>query len=284
MTALSRLAIVMLLVPAGACLAIDPPAAAERTVTRTFTVQPHARLHVELHGGAIAIDEGSPGSIRVDLMERVRAGTDRDIEAALADYEISAGQQGDTVAVVARRRQHAGGWTFWQDFDRVHVSARLVVPADVQLDLTTSGGSIAIKGEHGAPLTAHTSGGAISVDEGRAEMDLGTSGGSIRVNHAMESLSAHTSGGSITVGYVGAGAREVDLGTSGGSISVGVDPAASLRFDAGTSGGGVHVSGFEMTMVKDRSHASGQINGGAGLLQARTSGGSITIEAKTKAP
>ena len=47
-----RVAAFVLVLPLSACVSIDLPDAVERTVTKTFTVQPHATVHVKLRGGS----------------------------------------------------------------------------------------------------------------------------------------------------------------------------------------------------------------------------------------
>jgi hypothetical protein len=278
MSASIRLAALVLVLPLSACLSIDLPDAIERTVTKTFTVQPHATVRVKLRGGSISAETGNPGAVTVTLVERVNASSDSQIDALLADYDITLKQEDGDVVVSARRRSD-DDWKLWKG-NRVHISARLVVPSDAKLDFDTSGGSIAVRGDRDDALKADTSGGSISVDGGRGELDVDTSGGSISIARVLTSLKADTSGGSISVGYVGPHATNVDLDTSGGSIRVGVDPNASLRVDAGTSGGGVGVDGLAMSDVeRGRSHIRGSINGGTGRLSANTSGGSITIKA-----
>jgi hypothetical protein len=278
MSALIRVAAFVLVLPLSACVSIDLPDAVERTVTKTFTIQPHSTVHVTLRGGSITAETGDPGAVKVMLVERVNASTDSQIDALLADYDITLKQDAGDVVVSARRRSD-DDWKLWKA-NRVHISARLVVPSDVKLAFDTSGGSIAVRGDRHDALKADTSGGSITVDGGAGELDVDTSGGSIAVKRVLTSLKADTSGGSITVGYVGPHATNVDLDTSGGSIHVGVDADASLRVDAGTSGGGVGVDGLTMSDVeRGRSHIRGSINGGTGRLRADTSGGSVTIKA-----
>lgn len=282
MPALARLIVAATLLPLGsACVAFDMPDAVERAMSRTFAVRPNSQLRVNIRGGSISTQTGEPGSIRVELIERVHARSEQQMDTILENYEISAKQDGDVVSVLARRRPDAE-WKVWRQ-DNVNFSARIVLPPDVALTLATSGGSISVRGERPGDLKANTSGGSIKVDGGAGILDLGTSGGSISVERAMRSVEADTSGGGITVRYVGPDATNVDLDTSGGSIRVGVDPEASLRVDAATSGGSVHVDGLPFTISDNgRSHARGSINGGKGRLHASTSGGSITIGAVTQ--
>jgi hypothetical protein len=281
MSAFARLAVAAMTVSLSACFALDMPDAVERTMSRTFTVRPGSQLRVNIRGGSISTQPGDPGSIRVDLVERVRAKSEQQMDAVLENYEVSAKQDGDVISIVARRRID-GEWKVWK-YDNVNFSARIVVPADVALTLNTSGGSISVHGDRDGDVKAGTSGGGIKVDGGSGTLNLDTSGGSISVERAMRSVEADTSGGGITVRYVGPNATDVNLGTSGGSIRVGVDSEASLRVEADTSGGSVHVDGLPFTISDNsRSHARGAINGGKGRLRASTSGGSITISGLTR--
>lgn len=253
----------------------------ERQVERTFTVAPGSLVSIDISGGSISVTTSTDRAARITLIQRVDVATEREADAALADYTVSFTQQDDKVAVVARRKREVR----WRPGSpRVNISAELAVPADVRLDLDTSGGSIVVRGYRNAALDADTSGGSITVDGGSAGINLDTSGGSIRVGRALSVLHADTSGGSITVDHVGAAAREVTLDTSGGSIRVGVAPTARLNIEASTSGGGVSADGLpiNVTNMRGRSQLSGTLNGGGGRLHAATSGGSVRITASSE--
>jgi len=273
----ARLSVFVLSVAQIACLDMSGVGTMERNVERVFTVKAGSTVQVRLTGGRIAVGAGEPGTVRVRLRQRIAADSEAEADRVLADYEITLIQEGDEVRVVARpkNRDRLSRWS-----NRVQVSAALTAPADVRLDLETSGGGIAVRGNRQAALRAATSGGGIEVDGGAGDLVLDTSGGGITVGRALGVLSADTSGGGITVGYVGAQARQVDLDTSGGGIRVGVDPVASLALSASTSGGGVRIDGLPFTaQAMSRSRAHGTINGGTGRLRAETSGGGIVIQA-----
>ena len=256
-----------------ACFDTSAVGTVERQVERVFKVTAGSTVHLQISGGAITSSTGEPGTVRVTLRQRISADSDAEADRALEEYDITLTQEADDVRVVARPKGRS--WS-----NRVHVGATLTAPADVRLDLETSGGSIAVRGERQAALRAATSGGGIDVEGGAGELDLDTSGGGITVGRALGALSADTSGGGISVGYVGAAAREIDLGTSGGGIRIGVDPAASLAVSASTSGGGVRIDGLPFTpQSQTRSSARGTINSGAGRLRAETSGGGIVVQA-----
>jgi hypothetical protein len=253
----------------------------EREVQRTFHVTAGSLVTVDINGGSIHTATGLAATVRLILHERIAARSEDEAERALANFDVDVSQTDDTVVVRAKRKDRVGSWT---SFDRVQFSAELDVPADVRLDLRTSGGSLRILGDRSAALRAHTSGGSVRADGGAGEMALNTSGGSITVGRVLRTLRATTSGGSIRVGYVGPGARDVELGTSGGSIQAGVDPGASLDASAGTSGGGVRIERLAFDReVRERSRFSGVMNGGQGRLVAHTSGGSILLRAAASA-
>lgn len=275
MTRTSRLIAVLPLLAAVGCY--DQTAVLERRLERSFAVASGSTVRVELAGGSVTTETGPPGRVQVSIRQAVYT---NDNEATanrlLDDYRVDATQEGREVFVVGKRKDVLS----WPRWGRRHVelSATITAPSDVVLELGTSGGRIAVRGERTADVRAGTSGGSVSADGGRADFRLNTSGGSIRVGRVMGRLSADTSGGGIDVGYVGPAARDVVLTTSGGSIRVGVDPKASFAVDAGTSGGSVRVDDLPFDVISHgRSHANGTINGGTNRLRASTSGGGISI-------
>ena len=258
-----------------ACL--DDTAVLERRLERSFDVTPGGTVRVELSGGRVTVLTGEAGRVHASIEQQIF--TDRGESEAnrmLADYHVTASQNGNDVAVLGRRK-NVVSWLRWGP-ERVQLSATLTAPPDTRLELVTSGGSVTVRGERVAPVRAGTSGGSVTLDGGPGPLVLTTSGGSIRVGRALGRLSADTSGGSVSIDYVGARAEDVVLSTSGGSIRIGVDPAASLAIDAGTSGGSVRLQDLPFDAVaQGRSHVKGTMNGGLYRLRASTSGGSIDI-------
>jgi hypothetical protein len=264
-----------------AVVALAAPAQAqiERRLERTFTVAAGHTVDVEVSGGSIRTSTGTGNQVQVTLTQVIHADSDRDADDLLRDYDIHATQSGDRIEVVGRRksdvRERSGRY--------VSISATLVVPATVLLDLQTSGGSIDVRGARTAAVKAHTSGGSVSADGGSGAMDLGTSGGSIDVHEARGTLRANTSGGSIGVGFIGPNATDISVHTSGGGIRIGIDPTAKLSIEAGTSGGSVDVDGLNLTATTiGRAHLLGTLNGGGGRLSAGTSGGSVRLRAASR--
>ncbi len=268
--------LVAFVVAAATALVAPQVTPLERNIERTYQVEPGSTVAVELSGGRISVVPGRGRTVELTLVQRVYTDNERDADAALEDYSVGFSQDTGTVRLVARRKRGAD-FSVWRRV-RVNMNAELAVPPDVRLDLTTSGGSIEVRGQRSAPVGASTSGGSITVDGGTAPIAENTSGGSIRIGRISHSLRARTSGGSIRVAEVASSASDVDVSTSGGSVRVGVDPSARLTIDASTSGGSVSADGLALeSSRRSRTHIAGQINGGGGRLKASTSGGSVRI-------
>jgi DUF4097 and DUF4098 domain-containing protein YvlB len=277
-----RLAALLTFVAAStsACLDHGGPVL-ERRTDRSYPVSAGSLVRVELADGPITVETGDPGEVRVQLLEQVYSSSDRDADDALRGVQVAFAQQRDEVKLVAKRED--SDWRFWRNA-QVHFSATLTVPADVRLNLDTSGGRIRVRGERSAEIKADTSGGSVSIDGGTSAMNLDTSGGSITVGTALSALDADTSGGSIRVGYIGPRTRTVVLSTSGGGIRVGIDADAALNVNASTSGGSVEVDHLPLhTSDENRSSLIGLLNGGGGQLRATTSGGNIHLD-RAQAP
>jgi DUF4097 and DUF4098 domain-containing protein YvlB len=181
---------------------------------------------------------------------------------------------------------------------KMHTSGGNISVSDIKADtkVGTSGGGIRAEHITGA-LTAQTSGGSIHVSDVRGKVlaetssgdvvadkivgdaQLNSSGGSIRAE-ADGSVTADTSGGGIDVVLIGSN-RGINASTSGGSITLKIPSNSAATIDASTSGGSV---GSDLPLVRTdggERTIKGTLNGGGPLIRARTSGGSVRINAST---
>lgn len=220
---------------------------------------------MDVERGSIDVVSGDTNEVSIEIIPR--RGDARDLEN---DYNISMDQSGNEVRVHIEARSRARNWFSWGN-NGFELRAR--VPRRFDVDLKTSGGSIAVEnlagevraktsggslkfGDIDGPVWGRTSGGSIRLAGGSGDADVQTSGGSITIGEVEGRVQAHTSGGSISI----AGARgPVDASTSGGSIRVD-EVIGSLR--ASTSGGSITAS------------IAGQPQGDCELS---TSGGNVTV-------
>jgi hypothetical protein len=304
---------------ATALLALAPLAAhatIERTVEKTFTVQPGGALRVDTHGGGIEVRISADNTVKVTARERIRASTETEADDLLKNLDLRIEQTGNDILASAKYDRESFGF-HWGSWPPVNVSFVVSVPASFSADVHTSGGGIAVGdlagkvvartsgggitlGKLGGEVDARTSGGNITLGEARGNAQLhssgggitvgrvlgsaeiSTSGGSINLDSVQGAVNAHTSGGSIRAGIVGPLKEDSSLSTSGGSVKVNVEKSAAFHLDASTSGGGVDADGLTITIDRSgrgRSQLAGNVNGGGPLLKLRTSGGGIAIRA-----
>lgn len=172
----------------------------------------------------------------------------------------------------------------------------------------TSGGSLQLANLSGA-LTGHTSGGSIKLTDCQGNIDMSTSGGSIRAENVQGQIQIKTSGGSIkgssvsgTLSAQTSGGSialtqsegSIDARTSGGSINVSLTKvtgpvqlrtsAGSVRiavpkggYDVDIQGSRVELPSAEFQGTTNRKAASGKLNGGGEVIEARTSGGTAQL-------
>lgn len=287
----------------------------ERTVEKTFTVQPGGMLKVETSGGGIKIVPGADNMVKVTVKQRIDASTDAGAEEILKHLVLTLEQQGNDVTAIARYEGertlsfwfHGGSWP------PVQCEFSVAVPATYNVDLKTSGGGISVGdlagkvvartsggglqfGRIAGPVDGRTSGGGISVEACTGDVNVHTSGGGIHLGPVSGNaqvhtsgggitikeiggmVSAHTSGGPIDVSFSGPLQGDCELSTSGGGITVRADPKSDFNLEARTSGGGVSCK-LPVTVVGEikPSHLSGRVNAGGHELKLRTSGGSIRV-------
>ena len=218
----------------------------DEVVERTFEVSPGGTLNVRTDRGSIEVETADADE--VDVRVEIEARSDEDREK----FELSFEQNGGDVSVRGEMEGRSG-WS-WNG-DRLRVKYIITVPSQYNVDLQTSGGSIAVEDLEGEVVT-QTSGGSLSFGMIRGNINGRTSGGSISLDGTSGDADVHTSGGSISLGKV---AGTVKAHTSGGSISI--DEVAGT-IDARTSGGSISAAITEQP---------------EGDCELRTSGGSITV-------
>jgi DUF4097 and DUF4098 domain-containing protein YvlB len=267
-------------------LAVGTASAAERTLERTFTVSPGGSLIVDADSASVRVSGGDSNQVTVRMSARGP-------EKELANMRLEADQKDDGVTVTMRRQQKNGwfNWGSWNSDERIEVT----VPKRYQVSVRTGGGSVELADTTGTAklqtsggdiaarnvtgnLNARTSGGGILADRIRGDVDANTSGGDVRLLNVDGRIKGNTSGGSVRCSLVGAN-RGISATTSGGDIEVIVPRATSGNFNAATSGGGVTLEiPISTTEMKD-GRASGSLNGGGPPIEARTSGGNISLRA-----
>jgi len=163
---------------------------------------------------------------------------------------------------------------------RIHTSGGDITVRSLkgELKAQTSGGDVRLE-DIGGATTAATSGGDVVASNIRGPTDLRSSGGSVKAEGIDGSIRASSSGGDVRVELIGAN-RGITTATTGGDIVMRVSRNISGELDAATSGGSV-TSDLPVTTTEAREkRLAGPINGGGAEIRARTSGGSIRLQAR----
>lgn len=246
----------------------------EDNIKKSFQVEPGGNLVLETDIGAIKVWSGESNAVEVEVVRKVRTTSSRRQKRVLKDFEINFRQEGNTVYIEADydRDDFLRFWDFFFS-RRLQVEFLISVPKKFNVDLKTSGGSIAVDDLEGE-VRSRTSGGSLNFKNIQGPLLGKTSGGSIKLLSCIGNAEVRTSGGSITIGEVDG---DIIAHTSGGRVEIG---RAKGRVDAHTSGGSIQVKEV-MGAIKASSSGgsveatiSGQPSSDCRLT---TSGGSVTV-------
>lgn len=298
-----------------ALFAIRPAVAVERTVKRSFPVQPGATLTVDTYRGGIIIEETDQSEVRaevrIELATEDEAQANKSIEALKLEMEVV----GNDVRVRARNPRESRALFAWEEKQRIELTFRIFVPRSTNVDLATLDGGVTV-GNMTGRVVAHTRAGTIfcrkidgtikaTVDTGdivisrcsgavdlriqRGNIRTGTifgraeahnDSGDIEVLSALGGVTAMTAAGDVSVGFQKGFTGESKIAANGGSISVKLDPLAAMSLDATTSWGKVQT---KLPFVVEaggvgKSKFIGKLNGGGPTVWLHAAGGHVKLE------
>jgi DUF4097 and DUF4098 domain-containing protein YvlB len=146
-------------------------------------------------------------------------------------------------------------WSLFMRNRGIQMKFEIQVPAEFDVDATTSGGDIDLKNIKGE-IESQTSGGDVTMKDLNGKVDISTSGGTISFYNTYGDLDFSTSGGDINGNQF---SGKIYASTSGGNINM---TGSDAEIEASTSGGNVYLD------------YSGQNKG----IDLRTSGGNLTVK------
>lgn len=219
--------------------------------TETFRTTGIPEVVISTQGGFIEVIGTNEDEVIVEMFVRRGSRYLTADEEDLSGYQIEIEQDGNQVVAISE-----GNSSSWIWGRSLSVSFRVRVPYRSEVEGRTSGGHVSAEYIRNN-LNLRTSGGSIRVTDVQGdEINLRTSGGTITLGRVAGSVHAKTSGGSIR-GEVLAG--QANLQTSGGSIEL---RDISAQVTAKTSGGRIRA---EITRFDED-------------ISLRTSGGSIDVQ------
>lgn len=247
---------------------------------KTFDVEPGQLLELETDVGDVKIRTWDRNEVHIKVYG------DRDAEEDV-DFYFEKTSQG--VLIDAEKES---GWSGW--FGGIRLKYEIDVPFNFDLDMKTSGGDMVIVDLQGTVKTktsggdincdnivgildASTSGGDIELTKIDGEISASTSGGDVEIKSSNGKVHASTSGGDITLDYDGEN-EGIELGTSGGDIDVRIPDNFKAEVYLKTSGGSIKYHAEARVRETSKYKFIGTMNGGGPELNAKTSGGDISVE------
>lgn len=239
------------------CLMAAPIFAAdesvEKTISKSFNVEPGGDLYVEADQGDIHVTAGEEDTVQV-VVERDTSGlSESRARSALKNHKVKITHDYNIVRVEGVTGKSHSLFSHSQPHFNVHF--RITVPRHFNITLNTAGGGIEVTGVRGT-VDVQTSGGDLQFAKIDGPIEGHTSGGNIRTENCMGKLLVQTSGGDIFIKKYTGGSATAD--TMGGNIEA---SDCEGRLAAKTSGGNITVGNFS----------------GAGIF-ADTTGGSISFD------
>ena len=258
-----------------------PEEKAPSTREETFTVGQSPNLIIRGFNGRVLVEAGDDGVIQ--MKAKIKRASRVIFEAA---------QDGDTVTIEAKRK--SGGMDLFGRSPGAEIT--VTTPAATSVDLTTSNGTIELRGIEGSG-PVKTSNGRILLENVKGRHDIRTSNGRVEVNgmegdgevrntngsikllNVRGAFQAFTTNGSIALEGELAHGTACRLESSNGSVHVRLAGEPSLRIDARTSNGRVRSELPDSNVTsQDRNHLVATIGVGDGELFIRTTNGSVLIE------
>jgi len=266
---LSAIGSVFLLV-AAQCPAVEDNA--DKTITKTFNVEPGGELNVEADQGDIDILTGDQSTVQVIVEREVIGGSAGQAEKLLKGHKVTFTQDGNIIHVEAKSLKPPRG----HSHPNLEVHFRITVPKRFSANLTTAGGNVKVTGLRGS-VDARTSGGNMVFSKIQGAVEANTSGGNVRAADCTDKLQIQSSGGNMVLKDFSGPSAAVD--TSGGNIEV---SGCTGMLEVKTSGGNISVDGFSgATAYADTSGGAVSVSldkQPSGNCTFRTSGGNIVVK------
>jgi RNA polymerase sigma factor (sigma-70 family) len=265
----------------------------KEVVTKSFKTGRSPRLVVEMFNGAIDVVAKGDRTVDVRVTKRGHGKTQELAQQGLANVEVEMSQDGDTVHVVARKKEEK------DKESNSGASAELEVPAGAVLDLRTGNGAVSVTGGSGekkihtsngairvkgntAAVELVTSNGPITVEGGKGQIKLRTSNGRIDIQTDKSEVIARTSNGSVRFkGSLAAGQHSFH--TSNGTVSLALPADAKFRVQAHTSHGQITSDFFTVKRSRGTARAEAEVGENPKVtISVESSNGNVDIRKATK--
>jgi DUF4097 and DUF4098 domain-containing protein YvlB len=230
----------------------------EETFDQTYAFAPGDFLELDNTNGNVYIEVWDRDEIQIVATKKVKVGSSDKAEAAMQELKVDVHPSSGGIRVDTIYPKRRDTW-----FSSISLSVRyeIKMPSSANLDVTTTNGNIKVAGVSG-------------------DLDIGTTNGNVHVRDSGGRLNAHTTNGSISAELTEVSAGEdMVFRTTNGGINLAIPPGTQADLTARTTNGSIRTD-FPITVqgTFSKNRLEGELNGGGGSIELRTTNGSIEIE------
>lgn len=141
-----KCSLLLLLLTPSLSMALAEKSEVEKRINKEFTVQSDGSLAIDNKYGSIDIAIGESNRIKMEVVMKVKAGSEKKAQETLDRISIDMSQSGNRVSA-ATNISSTSGWMSWFDTGNVEmeINYNVLVPADIYLDLKQKYGSIFVE-------------------------------------------------------------------------------------------------------------------------------------------
>lgn len=230
------------------------------------------RVEVETRNGSIHVETWDASEVKVVARKKVRADDSGRAMELLEEIEVRVEESGGTVRIDAETPRSR-----WSRDESATVSFEVTIPADAELEATSSNGSVEARGIGGA-AELETSNGSIKARGVGGMLYAKSNNGSIKAFDLGGSVEAKTNNGSIEADIASSGLDgDVRMTTNNGSVTLRLEAGVAASIDARTRNGTVRSDfsgGIQDERKKTLRH---DLNGGGPRVVLESTNGSIRL-------
>ena len=258
-------------------LLISAPAAWARvtetdTFEETVALAAGGQVEVETTNGSIKVATWDQADVYIEAIKKGRGDNASEAQEMLDAIEIQVRELGGKLRITAKLPRSG-----WFDNGSASVAFSLKIPADAELEATSSNGSIEV-GDLGGPSRLETNNGSIKVKGVHGSLYAHSNNGAISAYDVHGAIDAETNNGSIKAEIATSDLDEdVRLETSNGTVELRLHADVAASVYARTRNGSVSTDFPGGTQDRRKKTLDLDINGGGPRIELESTNGSIRV-------
>jgi Putative adhesin len=247
-------------------------------LTRTSPLKPDGIVVIENVRGGVTVEAWDRPEVWVEVEKQVESPSQQRARKALAGIRLHVKADGKSFRIKTLLPYNDNGFMDWLTgngyYASVHYHVR--VPRQAALTVENTNGLIKLVGTRGRAVV-HSVEGGLALDRTAGRVMASINGG-ITVTRASGTVNVETINGGIEVELAQLAEESyLSLSTVNGEIELRLPRNIRVSLDATTSNGAVQSDFKVQGKAVSRQSLRGDINGGGGRLQVRTSNGSVRL-------